>query len=44
MALLFIGGVMNLFWIVGLAIFVLMEKTIPAGHKLGSLGGIGLIV
>jgi predicted metal-binding membrane protein len=44
MALLFVGGVMNLFWIVGLAIFVLLEKTIPAGHQLGSLGGIGLIV
>ena len=44
MALLFVGGVMNLYWIVGLAIFVLLEKTIPAGHRLGSLGGIGLIV
>jgi predicted metal-binding membrane protein len=44
MALLFVGGVMNLFWIVGLSIFVLLEKTIPAGHQLGSLGGIGLIV
>ncbi len=44
MALLFVGGVMNLFWIVGLAIFVLLEKTIPAGHQMGSLGGIGLIV
>jgi predicted metal-binding membrane protein len=43
MALLFVGGVMNLFWIVGLAIFVLLEKIIPAGHQLGSLGGIGLI-
>lgn len=44
MALLFVGGVMNLYWIVGLAVFVLLEKTIPAGHRLGSLGGIGLIV
>ncbi len=44
MILLFVGGVMNLFWIVGLAIFILLEKTIPAGHRLGSLGGIGLIV
>jgi predicted metal-binding membrane protein len=44
MALLFVGGVMNLYWIVGLAIFVLLEKTIPAGHWLGSLTGIGLIV
>lgn len=43
MALLFVGGVMNLFWIVGLAIYVLLEKTIPEGHRLGSIGGIGLI-
>ena len=44
MALLFVGGVMNLYWIVGLAVFVLLEKTIPAGHWLGSLTGIGLMV
>ena len=44
MALLFVGGVMNLFWIIGLAVFVLLEKTIPAGHRLASLGGISLIV
>lgn len=43
MALLFVGGVMNLYWIVGLALFVLLEKIIPAGHWLGSLSGIGLI-
>jgi predicted metal-binding membrane protein len=39
MALLFYGGVMNLYWIVGLAVFVLLEKTIPAGHWLGSITG-----
>jgi predicted metal-binding membrane protein len=44
MALLFVGGVMNLYWIVGLALFVLLEKTIPAGHWLGSLTGVGLMV
>jgi predicted metal-binding membrane protein len=44
MGLLFVGGVMNLYWIVGLAIFVLLEKTIPAGHWLGWLTGVGLIV
>ncbi len=44
MALLFVGGVMNLYWIVGLAVLVLLEKTIPAGHWLGSLSGIGLMV
>ena len=44
MALLFVGGVMNLYWIVALAVFVLLEKTIPAGHWLGSITGIGLMV
>ena len=44
MGLLFVGGVMNLYWIIGLAVFVLLEKTIPAGHWLGALTGIGLIV
>ncbi|MEP7281435.1 MAG: DUF2182 domain-containing protein [Rubrivivax sp.] len=43
MALLFFGGVMNLFWIAGLAVFVLLEKTIPQGHWLGRVAGIGLI-
>jgi predicted metal-binding membrane protein len=44
MALLFVGGVMNLYWIVGLALFVLLEKTIPAGHWLGVITGIGLMI
>jgi predicted metal-binding membrane protein len=43
MVLLFYGGVMNLFWIVGLAVFVLLEKTIPAGHWLGRIVGALLI-
>lgn len=43
MALLFYGGVMNLYWIVGLALFVLLEKTIPAGHWLGRITGALLI-
>jgi predicted metal-binding membrane protein len=43
MALLFYGGVMNLFWIVGLALFVLLEKTIPTGHWLGRTTGALLI-
>jgi predicted metal-binding membrane protein len=44
MGLLFVGGVMNLSWIMGLAVLVLLEKTIPAGHWLGSLTGIGLML
>ena len=43
MALLFYGGIMNLYWIVGLALFVLLEKTMPAGHWLGRLTGVLLI-
>ena len=41
MGLLFFGGIMNLFWIAGLAGFVLLEKTIPMGHWLGRVAGIG---
>jgi predicted metal-binding membrane protein len=39
MGLLFVGGVMNLLWIAGLAIIVLVEKVVPAGRWLsGALG------
>ena len=41
MALLFVGGVMNLLWIAALAIFVLLEKVIPAGRVVARLAGIG---
>ena len=44
MALLFFGGIMNLYWIAGLALFVLLEKTIPPGHWLASISGLGLLV
>ena len=44
MGLLFLGGVMNLYWIAGLALFVLFEKTAPAGHWLGYMTGIALLV
>ena len=39
MALLFYGGVMNLIWIVGLALFVLVEKVMPAGIAFGRITG-----
>jgi predicted metal-binding membrane protein len=42
MGLLFFGGVMNLYWIVGLALFVFFEKTVPAGHWLGYAAGVAL--
>lgn len=44
MGLLFFGGVMNLYWIAGLALFVLFEKTVPAGHWLGYATGVALLV
>ncbi len=40
MALLFYGGVMNLIWIVGLALFVLIEKVIPVGVAVGKVTGL----
>ena len=43
MALLFYGGVMNLIWIIGLALFVLAEKLIPAGLMFGKVTGLLLI-
>jgi predicted metal-binding membrane protein len=43
MGLLFFGGVMNLYWIAGLALFVLFEKTVPAGHWLGRATGVALL-
>jgi predicted metal-binding membrane protein len=44
MGLLFFGGIMNLYWIAGLAVFVLLEKTIPMGHWISYMVGVALIV
>jgi predicted metal-binding membrane protein len=43
MALLFVGGVMNLTWIAALAILVLIEKALPLGQWVGRGVGIALI-
>jgi predicted metal-binding membrane protein len=43
MALLFFGGVMNLYWIGGLALFVLLEKFLPLGHWLTRASGLPLV-
>ena len=43
MALLFVGGVMNLFWIATLAILVLLEKVVPFGRALARGAGIVFI-
>lgn len=44
MVLLFFGGVMNLWWIGGLAGYVLTEKLLPMGHWLGYAVGVGLVI
>lgn len=44
MALLFVGGIMNLYWIAGLAVYVLAEKLLPAGAWIGRAAGAGLVI
>jgi predicted metal-binding membrane protein len=44
MALLFVGGVMNLLWVAALTLFVLLEKILPGGRFVGQAGGIGLVL
>jgi predicted metal-binding membrane protein len=43
MALLFVGGLMNILWIAGLALLVLVEKLAPLGPRVSQLMGIVLI-
>jgi predicted metal-binding membrane protein len=42
MALLFVVGVMNLFWVAALTAFVLVEKLVPGGTMVGRVAGAGL--
>jgi predicted metal-binding membrane protein len=44
MALLFVGGIMNVLWIAGIALYVLFEKVVPAGHWLSYASGAVLTV
>ena len=43
MALLFIGGVMSVTWIAGIAALVLAEKILPAGWALERIAGLGFV-
>jgi len=45
MALLFVGGIMNLYWIIGLTLYVLLEKLIPTRNfiNIGKIAG-GLLI
>jgi predicted metal-binding membrane protein len=44
MTLLFVAGVMNLFWVEAIAVFVLVEKVAPRGDLIGRFAGAALIV
>jgi predicted metal-binding membrane protein len=43
MALLFVGGLMNLAWIAAIALLVLIEKTLPWGGRMSRVAGIVLV-
>jgi predicted metal-binding membrane protein len=44
MALLFAGGIMNLAWIAGLALLIMVEKVAPAGDIVSRVAGVGLTI
>ncbi len=44
MALLFVAGVMNLFWVAAIGVFVLVEKVATRGELLGRIVGGALVV
>jgi len=44
MGLLFIGGVMNLLWIAAIALFILLEKTMPFAETAGRVAGAAMIL
>ena len=44
MSLLFVGGIMNLYWIGGLALYVVLEKLLPYGRRIGYLAGMVLLI
>jgi predicted metal-binding membrane protein len=43
MALLFVGGVMNVLWIAGLALVVLLEKLTPFGRSIALIAGVACV-
>lgn len=43
MALLFASGIMNLVWIVGLALYVLIEKVAPGGELVARIAGVAMV-
>ena len=43
MIVLFAVGVMNLFWVAAITVFVLVEKLVPGGEAVARIAGVGLI-
>jgi predicted metal-binding membrane protein len=43
MALLFVGGVMNVLWIATISAFVLVEKVMPLGRLISRIAGAGFV-
>ena len=43
MALLFVAGIMNLLWVGAIAGFILLEKVVPRGDRLGRVAGVVLV-
>jgi predicted metal-binding membrane protein len=43
MCLLFVVGVMNIFWIAAITLLVLAEKTLPWGLRIARVTAVGLI-
>src|ERR1700730_5516452 len=43
MALLFVGGVMNVLWIATISAFVLIEKIVPVGRLISRIAGAGFV-
>lgn len=44
MALLFAGGIMNLLWIAGLAIYILVEKVAPKGQLIARVASLAMVL
>ncbi len=44
MGLLFVGGVMNLIWILAITAFIIVEKLLPRGELWGRIGGAAMIL
>ncbi len=44
MALLFVGGIMNLLWVAAITIFILIEKAVPYGDLTVRITGVALML